>query len=72
MGLIDARLGLDALATVDLLIEAVFEEISVKTDVFRKPDRIAKPAAILASNTSYLDLDDLAARRRRVRRSPPL
>ncbi|HTV68570.1 MAG TPA: 3-hydroxyacyl-CoA dehydrogenase NAD-binding domain-containing protein [Rhizobiaceae bacterium] len=45
----------------DLIVEAVFEEMAVKKDVFRKLDTIAKPGAILASNTSYLDVDDIAA-----------
>ena len=50
-----------ALADCDLIIEAVFEEMAVKKDVFGKLDRIAKPGAILATNTSYLDVDEIAA-----------
>ncbi|WP_321881168.1 3-hydroxyacyl-CoA dehydrogenase NAD-binding domain-containing protein [Paraburkholderia bannensis] len=50
-----------ALADADLVIEAVFEEMSVKHDVFRRLDAIAKPGAILASNTSALDLNRIAS-----------
>ncbi|OCC24392.1 hypothetical protein MB02_07370 [Croceicoccus estronivorus] len=64
----DARLAaftpagsLDALGDVDLVIEAVFEDIGVKEEVFTALDRITKPEAILASNTSTLDLDAIAA-----------
>jgi 3-hydroxyacyl-CoA dehydrogenase len=49
------------LADADLIIEAVFEEMSVKRDVFGKLDKIAKPGAILATNTSYLDVDEIAS-----------
>ncbi len=48
------------LADCDLIIEVVFEEIGIKKDVFTKLDDIAKPGAILASNTSYLDIDAIA------------
>ncbi|WP_299142787.1 3-hydroxyacyl-CoA dehydrogenase NAD-binding domain-containing protein [uncultured Tateyamaria sp.] len=51
----------DALADVDLVIEAVFEEMEVKKQVFAELDRVCKPGAILASNTSYLDIDAIAA-----------
>lgn len=61
MDLIRPAIGLDALNDVDLVIEAVFEEMSVKKDIFAKLDGIAKPGAILASNTSYLDLNEIAA-----------
>jgi 3-hydroxyacyl-CoA dehydrogenase len=60
MGLITPTLGLEALADVDLVIEAVFEEMAVKKDIFGKLDQIAKPGAILASNTSFLDLNEIA------------
>ncbi len=53
--------SLDALATIDLVVEAVFEEISLKGEVFRALDRICRSDAILASNTSTLDLDAIAA-----------
>jgi len=49
------------LADCDLIIEAVFELMEIKKEVFGKLDKIAKPGAILASNTSYLDLDVIAA-----------
>jgi 3-hydroxyacyl-CoA dehydrogenase len=49
------------LSDVDLVIEAVFEDLKVKQDVFRRLDEIARPGAILASNTSYTDLDAIAA-----------
>ena len=61
MGRIDGRVGLEAAADADLIIEAVFEEMGVKKDVFGKLDKIAKPGAILATNTSYLNVDDIAA-----------
>jgi 3-hydroxyacyl-CoA dehydrogenase len=64
----DARMGriryatsLDAAAGVDLVIEAVFEEMGVKQDVFRELDRIVRPDTVLASNTSTLDVDAIAA-----------
>ena len=49
------------LADCDLIIEAVFEEMAVKKEVFGKLEKIAKPGAILATNTSYLDVDEIAA-----------
>lgn len=61
MGLISPGLDLEALADADLIIEAVYESMGVKTDLFGKLDRIAKAGAILASNTSFLDLDRIAA-----------
>ena len=54
-----------ALADVDLAIEAVFEDLGAKEEVFRRLDALMKPGAILASNTSYLDLDAIAAFTRR-------
>jgi 3-hydroxyacyl-CoA dehydrogenase len=54
-----------ALADADLVIEAVFENIDVKKDVFAKLDTVCKPAAILASNTSTLDIDAMAAMTKR-------
>ncbi|WP_425299229.1 3-hydroxyacyl-CoA dehydrogenase NAD-binding domain-containing protein [Pseudaminobacter soli (ex Zhang et al. 2022)] len=53
--------GLDALAAADLVIEAVFDDIEVKTKLFRELDGIVRPDAVLATNTSYLDPDALAA-----------
>ncbi len=58
-------LSFDALSDCDLVIEAVFETMAVKTDVLRRVDEAVKPGAILASNTSYLDLDEIAAATRR-------
>jgi 3-hydroxyacyl-CoA dehydrogenase len=54
-------LDMQSLAEVDLVIEAVFEDMGVKKDIFGKLDRICKAGAILASNTSYLDVDEIAA-----------
>ncbi|WP_312941693.1 3-hydroxyacyl-CoA dehydrogenase NAD-binding domain-containing protein [Stutzerimonas balearica] len=54
-----------ALADVDLVIEAVFEEMDVKRQVFERLDAVCKPGAILASNTSSLDLNQIAAFTRR-------
>ncbi|HXZ09258.1 MAG TPA: 3-hydroxyacyl-CoA dehydrogenase NAD-binding domain-containing protein, partial [Paraburkholderia sp.] len=51
----------DALAGKDLVIEAVFEDLDVKKAVFAELDRVCKPGAVLATNTSYLDIDALAA-----------
>lgn len=61
MALLTPVLELEALKDVDLVIEAVFEEMGIKKDVFGKLDAIAKPGAILASNTSFLDLDEIAS-----------
>jgi 3-hydroxyacyl-CoA dehydrogenase len=49
------------LPAADLVIEAVFEDLSVKQEVFRKIDAHARPGAVLATNTSYLDVDAIAA-----------
>jgi 3-hydroxyacyl-CoA dehydrogenase len=51
----------DALDGVDLVIEAVFEDMAVKQAVFKELDRVCKPGAVLATNTSYLDIDQIAA-----------
>ncbi len=61
MGLLTPSMSLDDLADCDLIIEAVFELMEIKKDVFGKLDKIAKPGAILASNTSYLNLDEIAS-----------
>ncbi len=61
MGILTPSLSLDDLADCDLIIEAVYESMDVKKDVFGKLDKICKPGAILASNTSYLDIDEIAA-----------
>ncbi len=49
------------LADADLVIEAVFEDMDVKKDIFARLDKICKPGAVLASNTSYLDINEIAA-----------
>jgi 3-hydroxyacyl-CoA dehydrogenase len=61
VGLLKPTLNLDALSDCDLVIEAVFENMDIKKEVFRKLDKIAKPGAILASNTSYLNIDAIAS-----------
>ena len=61
MGLITPTLSYDDLKQADLIIEAVFEEYAVKEAVFTQLDAIAKPGALLASNTSTLNLDRIAA-----------
>jgi 3-hydroxyacyl-CoA dehydrogenase len=61
VGLLKPTLSYDDLKDVDLVIEAVFEEMSVKEAVFKKIDEIAKPGAILASNTSTLDVNKIAS-----------
>jgi 3-hydroxyacyl-CoA dehydrogenase len=61
MGLLNPTLDFEALADCDLIIEAVYENMDVKKEVFARLDKIAKPGAILASNTSYLDIDEIAA-----------
>ena len=61
MGLLTPTLDFSALADCDLIIEAVYENMDVKKEVFGRLDRIAKPGAILASNTSYLNIDEIAA-----------
>ena len=60
MALIQPTLSYDDIASADLVIEAVFEDIAVKEGVFRKLDQVMKPGAILASNTSFLDLNRIA------------
>jgi 3-hydroxyacyl-CoA dehydrogenase len=52
---------MEALADCDMIIEAVFELMEIKKEVFTKLDKIAKPGAILATNTSYLNVDEIAA-----------
>ena len=61
MALLTPTLDLEALSAADLIIEAVFENMGIKREVFGKLDRIAKPGTILASNTSYLNVDEIAA-----------
>ena len=65
MGLLTPSLSFDDLADCDLVIEAVYESMDVKKDVFGKLDTIVKQGAILASNTSYLDVNEIAAATKR-------
>lgn len=65
MGALTPTLKMEDLADCDLIIEAVYENMDVKKDIFGKLDAIAKPGAILASNTSYLDVDEIAAATKR-------
>ena len=65
MGLIAPTLDYADLGQADLIVEAVFEEYAVKESVFNRLDAVAKPGAILASNTSTLDVDRIAAFTRR-------
>ncbi|HUH65135.1 MAG TPA: 3-hydroxyacyl-CoA dehydrogenase NAD-binding domain-containing protein [Syntrophales bacterium] len=67
MALIKPTLSYDDLKDVDLVIEAVFEDIHVKKDVFAKLDATCREGAILASNTSYLNIDEIAATTERPR-----
>jgi 3-hydroxyacyl-CoA dehydrogenase len=60
IGLITGATDMAAVADADLVIEAVFEEMDVKREVFAALDRIARPDAVLATNTSYLDVDAIA------------
>jgi 3-hydroxyacyl-CoA dehydrogenase len=60
MSLLKGTLALEDLAQSDLIIEAIFENMDVKKEVFGKLDRIAKSGAILATNTSALDIDEIA------------
>lgn len=60
MNLITPSLDMADLAAADLVIEAVYENLGVKQEVFARLDAIARPGAILASNTSFLDLDRIA------------
>ncbi|MGB3710824.1 MAG: 3-hydroxyacyl-CoA dehydrogenase NAD-binding domain-containing protein [Erythrobacter sp.] len=61
MGLLTPTLDYDDLADCDLVIEAVYESMDVKKDVFGKLDEVVKDGAILASNTSYLDVNEIAS-----------
>jgi 3-hydroxyacyl-CoA dehydrogenase len=65
MALIKGSLSYDDVADADLVIEAVFEDMALKKEVFAKLDRIAKPDAILATNTSTLDVNAIAASTKR-------
>jgi 3-hydroxyacyl-CoA dehydrogenase len=60
-GLIKGTLNYEDLKDADLIVEAVFETMAIKNDVFGKLDKVAKQGAILASNTSYLSIDEIAS-----------
>ena len=61
VSLIKASLDYADLGTADLIIEAVFENLALKKDIFAKLDAVAKPGAVLGTNTSTLDIDEIAA-----------
>ncbi|MDB5963347.1 MAG: 3-hydroxyacyl-CoA dehydrogenase [Massilia sp.] len=61
VGLITGTLNYEDIGQADIVVEAVFEEMGVKQAVFEKLDQVMKPGAILASNTSTLDLDKIAS-----------
>ena len=61
LGMFTGDFVYDALESVDLVIEAVFEDMEVKKQVFAELDRVTKPEAVLATNTSYLDVNEIAA-----------
>ena len=61
----DGKLELAALAECDLVIEAVFEDMELKRKIFTELDRVMKPGAILATNTSALNIDEIAAMTKR-------
>ena len=65
MGLISGELSVEALSSQDLIIEAVFENMDLKKEIFRKLDGISKEGAILASNTSALNVNEIAAETKR-------
>ena len=74
LALIEGITDYAALADVDLVVEAVFEDMAVKQQVFERLDAVCKPGAILASNTSSLDLNAIAAFTRRsvcISSAPP-
>ncbi len=65
MGRLAPSLDFNALSGADLVIETVYENMDLKKSVFERLDGVAKPGAILASNTSYLDIDEIAAKTKR-------
>ncbi len=60
MGLLTGSLSMESLADCDLVIEAVFENMAIKKEIFGALDRICKPGAVLATNTSALDVNEIA------------
>ena len=65
MGLLTGKVGLENVKDADLIIEAVFETMAVKKEVFTALDQFAKPGAVLASNTSYLNINEIASATKR-------
>jgi 3-hydroxyacyl-CoA dehydrogenase len=65
MSLITGTLSLDDFADVDLVIEAVYENMDLKKEIFAKLDKICKPGAVLASNTSALNINEIASATKR-------
>ncbi len=61
MGLITGTTALDDVASADMVVEAVFERMDIKKELFGRLDAICKPGAVLATNTSYLDIDEIAS-----------
>lgn len=65
LALIKTTTSMEDIADVDIVIEAVFENMDVKREIFSTLDRVMKPDAVMASNTSALNIDDIAAATRR-------
>jgi 3-hydroxyacyl-CoA dehydrogenase len=65
MGLVKGTLDLAAIKDADVVVEAVFEEMAIKKQLFARLDQVAKPGAVLATNTSSLDIDAIARETRR-------
>ena len=65
MALITPKVGLEHVKDADMIVEAVFEEMALKKIVFAELDKYAKPGAVIASNTSYLNIDEMAAATKR-------
>jgi 3-hydroxyacyl-CoA dehydrogenase len=61
MALITPTISLDDVSGVDIVVEAIFERMDIKKDLFGRLDAICKPGAVLASNTSYLNIDEIAS-----------
>jgi 3-hydroxyacyl-CoA dehydrogenase len=67
LNLIKGAVGLAEAKDADLVVEAVYETMAVKLDVFKKLDQLAKPGAVLATNTSFLDVNKIGAATKRPR-----
>jgi len=61
LALITPAVGVESAADADIVVEAAFEDMGVKADIFGTLDKVTKPGTILATNTSYLDVDAIAA-----------